>query len=111
MPYWVALFTFSLVACGPKPEATVKNFFASAQKSDMVSMVNYINKDTNKENFKYTDVNQEKIVKSDFSKVSYVIVSSSKLTMICKMHLQLQSLNCQLGKTMINQKMGMYLRL
>lgn len=77
MPYWVVLFAFSLVACGPKPEATVNNFFASDQKSDMVSMANYINKDTNKENFKYTDVNQEKIVKSVFSKVSYVIVSSS----------------------------------
>jgi len=73
----VVLFAFSLVACGPKPEATVNNFFASDQKSDMVSMANYINKDTNKENFKYTDVNQEKIVKSVFSKVSYVIVSSS----------------------------------
>jgi len=77
VPYWVVLFAFSLVACGPKPEATVNNFFASDQKSDMVSMANYINKDTNKENFKYTDVNQEKIVKSVFSKVSYVIVSSS----------------------------------
>gem|GEM_PF-4399680 len=27
----MVLFTFSLVACGPKPEATVKNFFASAK--------------------------------------------------------------------------------
>lgn len=49
----VILFSFSLVACGPKPEPTVKSFFASAQKSDIVSMANYINKDTNKENFKY----------------------------------------------------------
>ncbi|MBU3182188.1 hypothetical protein [Clostridium psychrophilum] len=40
-------------------------------------MANYINKHTNKENFKYTDDDQEKIVKSVFSKVSYEIVSSS----------------------------------
>ena len=40
-------------------------------------MANYINKETNKDSFKYTDADQEKIVKSVFSKVSYVIVSSS----------------------------------
>ncbi|MGH4124323.1 MAG: DUF4878 domain-containing protein [Clostridium sp.] len=71
------LFSFSLVACGAKPDATVKKFFTSAQKSDIVSMESYISKDKTKDSFKYTDTNQEKIVKSVLSKVSYAIVSSS----------------------------------
>ncbi|MBZ9634566.1 DUF5105 domain-containing protein [Clostridium sp. FP1] len=73
----VILFSVSLVACGAKPDATVKNFFTSAQKSDIVSMESYISKDKTKDSFKYTDANQEKIVKSVLSKVSYTIVSSS----------------------------------
>jgi azurin len=73
----VIVCSFSLVACGAKPDATVKNFFASAQKADIVSMANYISKDTNKESFKYTEADQEKIVKSVLSKLSYEIVSSS----------------------------------
>jgi hypothetical protein len=52
----VIIFSLSLVACGAKPDATVKNFFISAQKSDIASMANYINKDTNKDSFKYSDV-------------------------------------------------------
>lgn len=73
----VILLTLSLVGCGAKPDATVKNFFASAQKSDIAAMTTYISKDTTTDSFKYTDADQEKIVKSIFSKVSYEIVSSS----------------------------------
>lgn len=73
----VIIFSLSFVACGAKPDATVKNFFTSAQKSDIATMANYINKDTAQENFKYEDADQEKIIKSVFSKVSYEIVSSS----------------------------------
>jgi hypothetical protein len=71
------IFSLSLVACGAKPEATVKKFFISAQKADILSMANFISKDTNKESFKYTDADQEKTFKAVLSKVSYEIVSSS----------------------------------
>ncbi|AJA50032.1 hypothetical protein CPAST_c40020 [Clostridium pasteurianum DSM 525 = ATCC 6013] len=67
----------TLLACGAKPDESVKNFFEAAKKSDFTTMVNYIKKDVNKSNFKYDDKDQEKVIKSVFSKVSYEIVSSS----------------------------------
>ena len=73
----IILISLSLTACGVNPDSTVKNFFISAQKSDITSMATYISKDTTKNSFKYTDTDQEKIAKSVLSKVSYVIVSSS----------------------------------
>ncbi|MBK5242551.1 DUF4352 domain-containing protein [Clostridium sp.] len=73
----VIIFSLSFVACGAKPDATVKNFFTSVQKSDIAAMVNYINKDVNEDSFQYEDADQEKVIKSVFSKVSYEIVSFS----------------------------------
>jgi hypothetical protein len=67
----------TLVACGPKPDETVKNFFDAAKKSDFTTMANFIKKNGNKDTFKYDDKDQEKVIKSVFSKVSYEIVSST----------------------------------
>ena len=54
----IILLSLSLVACCVKPDVTVKNFFTSAQKSDIATMVTYISRDTTKstakDSFKYT---------------------------------------------------------
>lgn len=66
-----------LVSCGPKPDATVKNFFDAAKKTDFSSMANCMKKSGNKGDLKFDDKDQETIVKSVFSKVSYEVVSST----------------------------------
>lgn len=73
----LVLFTLTLVACGPKPDETVKNFFEAAKKSDFNAMATYMKKEGNKGDFKFDDANQEKIVKAVFSKISYESVSST----------------------------------
>ncbi|MBC2579677.1 DUF4352 domain-containing protein [Clostridium sp. DJ247] len=72
----LVLLTLTLVACGPKPDETVKNFFDAVKKADFNTMSTYVKKDANKDKFTFEDANQEKIIKSTFSKVSYEIVSS-----------------------------------
>lgn len=67
----------TLVACGPKPDETVKGFFDAAKKTDFNTMSNYIKKESGKDTFKYDDKDQEKVVKAVFSKVSYEIISST----------------------------------
>lgn len=66
-----------LVSCGVKPDATVKNFFDAAKKTDFGSMSNYMKKNGSQGDLKFDDKDQEKIVKSVFSKVSYEVVSST----------------------------------
>lgn len=65
-----------MIACGAKPDGTVKNFFDAAKKSDFTAMSNYMKKDGSKGEFKFDDKDQEKIVKAVFSKVNYEFVSS-----------------------------------
>ena len=60
----------------PKPDETVKNFFDAAKKADLNSMATYVKKDASKDDFKFKDANQEKVVKTIFPKTSYEIVSS-----------------------------------
>ncbi|MCT8978856.1 DUF4352 domain-containing protein [Clostridium sp. CX1] len=73
----LVVFTLTLVACGPKPDATVKNFFDAVKKADVNSMATYVKKDVKKDIFKFEDAEQEKLVKAILPKVSYEIVSST----------------------------------
>lgn len=69
------ILSLSLVGCAPKPDVTVKSFFDALQKQDLVTAKTYVNEADDK--FKFDDAEQEKIVKSIFSKLKYEIISSS----------------------------------
>lgn len=72
----ISTLSLALVACGPKPEESVKSFFNALQKQDIKTAVNFVeNGDSTK--LLSGDANEDKIINQVFSKVKYEIVSST----------------------------------
>lgn len=66
------IFTWTFVGCGPKPDATVTNFFTSIKQGDLQKAATFMKSDANSKNeLKFDDASQEKVIKSLFAKVDY----------------------------------------
>lgn len=73
----ILILVLGTVGCGKKPDLTVKNFFEAVQKQDFKTASTYVKNEDNKDNFKYDNADEEKMIKAIFSKLSYEIVSSN----------------------------------
>lgn len=74
--FLIILISISLTGCfGPSPDESVKGYFDALKKQDITAATAYI-KDGN-ENFA-DNQQQEKIIKSIFSKLSYEVISTTK---------------------------------
>lgn len=66
------MLTISLTGCGAKPETTVQGFLDAVKQQDIQKASSFIKKDSsNKEEFKYDNAEQEKMIKAVFSKLDY----------------------------------------
>ena len=74
----IILSIFLLTGCATKPEDTVTNFMTAIVQQDFDKATTYLKNDGNKVNLKYDDEDQEKLIKSIFSKVEYQIDNTTK---------------------------------
>ncbi len=74
----LSLSVFFLTGCAAKPEDTVTNFMTAIAQLDFDKAVTYLKNDGNKINLKYDDEDQEKLIKSIFSKIEYQIDNTTK---------------------------------
>ncbi|KEI01521.1 DUF4878 domain-containing protein [Clostridium botulinum] len=70
---FVIILTFSLTGCGTKPTKTTENFFNALKQQDIETASSLLQNNTSKKQLKYDDAEQEKIVKSVFSKMDYTL--------------------------------------
>lgn len=67
------MLLLSFTGCGAKPEAAAKNFLDAVKQQDFAKASTFVNGDTSKDEFKYDNAEQEKMVKAIFSKVDYTL--------------------------------------
>lgn len=75
--FLLLVFVSTFIGCGPKPDVTVTNFFNAIKQGDLQKAAALVKSDEqSKDELKFDDPSQEKVVKSIFSKVDYTIGKS-----------------------------------
>lgn len=69
----ISIFTISLTGCGTSPQKTAEKFLDSLKQQDLATASSLLQNNTSKKGLKYNDAEQEKLVKSVFSKINYTL--------------------------------------
>lgn len=75
---FMTILAVSLVGCGAKPEETAKNYLDAIKQQDIQKAVSLTKDNDSKEELKFDNNDQEKVVKAVFSKIDYTLGNVKK---------------------------------